>query len=380
MSPIIASDTYTEHVYIHIPFCEAKCPYCSFVSMKVSNSVKEIYIRQLLSEIRVFFDVQSGKPLKSVYFGGGTPSTLTIKQLERIISSLKTKPGFSQTAEVTVECHPAHITEGFLKQLNLLGVTRLSVGVQSFLEHEILFLKRPYTIAFLLKKLDLLFSVKGSMQIGFDLIIGLPDQTIEAIEKNLKKLCSYNPDHCSCYLLSIEEKTKFGLLKNKKKLLELEEEQARTLYLYAHQFLEEKGYEHYEISNWAKAGAYCQHNKAIWKGEAYKGFGLGAHSYYSKAHRFQTVHLSEYLEGKRNEDVYPCKTKEELLSVSLLGITRTLAGIPRSLCAGNEALLQSLCAQGYLVEQKDRYVSTPEGWLVNDAVVGMLYEKFSESL
>jgi oxygen-independent coproporphyrinogen-3 oxidase len=325
-----------------------------------------------------FFKTASKTSLQTIYFGGGTPSLLTTKQIGSILSTLKETARVEKYPEISFECHPLHIAKDYINQLKILGVTRISVGAQSFNDKELQFLQRPYGTQLLQNNLSILFEHKETMQVGLDLIIGLPNQTTSDLRKNLEKLCTLQPDHCSCYFLSIDEKTKFGVLKKKKELLELDEETARSLYLFMHSFLEEKGYEHYEISNWAKNKSYCRHNKAVWSGEAYKGFGVGAYSYFAQAHRSQSAHLSEYLAGKREEEIYPCKTKVDLLSVSLLGTTRTLEGIPKRLFDGKEETVEQLCKQGYLKKVNDQYISTPEGWLVNDAVVKKLYEKLTD--
>ncbi len=279
-------------IYIHIPFCKAKCLYCDFNSYANMENMKEPYVQALCREIQRF---EAGREVDSLYIGGGTPTTLSIGQLETIIQTVKQHFRLVENCEVTIECNPATMGREGFQALYGLGVNRLSIGLQSANDAELRRLGRIHTLV------DFANCFADARAAGFenlsmDLMHGLPGQTMEGWMKTLRVAMEFQPEHISCYGLKLEEGT--PLYKQNPSLPD--EDLAGDFYDACVSFLEEHGYHRYEISNFAKPEKESRHNLKYWRCEDFVGFGAGAYSCIQGA-RYSNV---------REIDAY-CKRVEE---------------------------------------------------------------------
>ena len=279
-------------LYIHIPFCVRKCAYCDFLSFPSGEEERERYVERLTEEIEEAGAVSEGYVATAIFFGGGTPSVLTPKQTERILNAVKKSFYVAEDAEITTEVNPGTADREKLEAWRQAGINRLSFGLQSTENRELQYLGRIHTME------DFLESYRAAREAGFeniniDLMSALPGQTVSSWEKTLRTVVSLQPEHISAYSLIIEEGTPFCQLfgedgdaaeeKNRRQSLgipELPDEDAeRRMYYDTERILGEAGYHRYEISNYAKPGYECRHNKGYWTGTEYLGLGLGASSY-----------------------------------------------------------------------------------------------------
>ncbi len=272
-------------IYLHIPFCEKKCPYCAFNSYgigKVPKGYIECLIKELLWSSELFR--LGEREVNTIYFGGGTPSLLEAEEVSHILSIIRERFNFADDAEVTFEANPAsaNSAEGrekdYLSALRQAGINRLSIGVQSFDNESLHLLGRVHDAKASEE------AIKKAREVGFknislDLMLGLPGQTRNAVISDIEKALSFKPEHLSLYLLTLEEGTPFKERYGNSSKEGNQEDERREFYLIAEASLEEAGYDRYETSNFSKEGFYSRHNMKYWDGEDYLGAGAGAHSY-----------------------------------------------------------------------------------------------------
>ena len=281
-------------LYIHIPFCVRKCAYCDFLSFPSGGEERARYVERLTEEIEEAGAVSGDYVVTAIFLGGGTPSVLAPEQTERILQAVKESFYVAEDAEITTEVNPGTADKEKLKAWKKAGINRLSFGLQSAENKELQFLGRIHTME------EFLESYQAAREAGFDninidLMSALPGQTVSSWEKTLRTVAALQPEHISAYSLIIEEGTPFYQLfgededkqeeQRRRKELgvpELPDEGAeRRMYYDTEQILKEAGYHRYEISNYAKPGYECRHNKGYWTGTEYLGLGLGASSYIS---------------------------------------------------------------------------------------------------
>lgn len=269
-------------MYIHIPFCKQKCIYCDFPAYQNLQDYYDTYVYALLQEMTVFKEVhpEVGDCLiNTIYFGGGTPTELSLLQLEQILNHIKTLYAIADDCYCTIEVNPDEVTKEYLIGLLQLGFHRVSFGVQTFDDAALLALHRSHSSKDAINAVQLAYEV-GFSDINIDLIYGLPNQTVADIEDNLEILESLPVHHVSTYDLQVEEGTYLYHLVQKG-LVTLPDEDAEDLiYETTMSGLETLGFERYEISNFAKHGSYSAHNLKYWRYVDYLGFGAGAHSFY----------------------------------------------------------------------------------------------------
>lgn len=262
-------------LYIHIPFCKSKCAYCDFYSGKASEDEYDIYVSELIKNV-TYWGKQTDKTVSSVYFGGGTPSILGTERLCTLLNEVKKYFSVSKNAEITLEANPESGVKLDFRKLNSAGFNRLSVGLQSSNTKELEMLGRIHTPE------EAAITVKNAKAAGFvnislDIMLGIPHQTKESLNKTIEFCESCGVQHISAYLLKIEEGTRFDLIKDSLALPD-EDEQAQ-LYLYAVELLETKGFKQYEISNFSVPSFESRHNTLYWKCGEYIGIGPAAHSF-----------------------------------------------------------------------------------------------------
>ena len=310
-------------VYIHIPFCIKKCDYCDFISYCDKTEYIEKYIESLKNEINNNVGAlsvintkgeyqttpleNSNYQITTVYIGGGTPSSIDSKYIIDILNSIKEKYNL-ENAEITIEVNPGTVTENKLLDYKSAGINRLSIGLQETSHKLLKQIGRIHTYEEFLETYNLARKI-GFRNISVDLMIGLPNQNIANIKESLEKVIKLNPEHISVYSLILEEGTKL-YKKYEEKQIELpDEELERNMYWYVKNTLENNGYIHYEISNFAKPGYESKHNVSCWNQEEYIGFGVAAHSYINRTRYSNTANIEEYI---RNVGVLPVRsTKKE---------------------------------------------------------------------
>ena len=263
-------------IYIHIPFCKAKCSYCSFYSEASNDQIRGDFISTTLNEINQW-GTRTVCPIDTIYFGGGTPSLLKPLELEKILSEIKDNFTVLDDAEITIEMNPGDDIEPLLSVFKIRGGNRVSLGVQSANEDELKLLGRRHDFS-VVKAAVQTIKKSGIDNISVDLIIGIPNSTTESLEKSLSAVLDLNVPHISVYILKIEENTPLFL--NKDKLNLLSEDEVCEQYLYVCKRLKEEGFLHYEISNFAKEDKFSRHNNRYWKGKEYIGIGPSAYSYF----------------------------------------------------------------------------------------------------
>ena len=265
-------------VYIHIPFCRARCSYCDFATGAYEGALAAAYVRAVAREIEAFELPDARAEVDTVYFGGGTPSLLTPAQASRILSAVRHRFRVAADAEVTLEMNPGTVTRETLLALRDAGVNRASFGAQTFDDGELRRLGRTHTADDARRTLALLREA-GFTNVSFDLIAGLPEQTLEAWGRNLTEALALRPEHLSLYLLEVHEGTPLAEQIRRRALSAPDPDLAAEMYRLMVARTREAGYEQYEISNFCLAGRESRHNLKYWTGAPYFGFGCSAHSF-----------------------------------------------------------------------------------------------------
>lgn len=296
-------------IYVHIPFCKHKCYYCDFISYANKESLVERYINVLIREIT---DVATGNRLdyengidelfnvNTIYIGGGTPSFIESKYIVNIISTIKEYFKINENAEITLEVNHGTVNENKLKDYFNASVNRLSIGLQATNDSLLKEIGRIHTYEEFLNTYKLARKI-GFKNINADLMIGLPKQTIEDVEKAVNDLIKLGLEHISVYSLILEEGTVLEEQIRSGKLKLPEDEKEREMYWKVKSILEANGYIHYEISNFAKKGYESQHNLDCWRQKEYVGFGVAAHSYTNDVRYSNIENLEEYIENYEND-------------------------------------------------------------------------------
>jgi len=283
-------------VYIHIPFCARKCNYCDFLSGPADEVTRKNYVEMLCREIDLYKTLLKDSQTDTIFFGGGTPSILEGQQIAAIMEKLREAGNLSENAEISIEANPGTVTEEKLRCWKKAGINRISFGLQSSENEELKRLGRIHTWEVFEENYHLARKC-GFENINVDLMSALPGQTAESWKNTMKKVAALEPEHISAYSLIIEEGTPFySAYAEHPELLPTEEEE-REMYYDTKTFLASKGYERYEISNYAKPGYECRHNLSYWERVDYLGLGLGAASLLGNVRKSNQTDLSEYLKG-----------------------------------------------------------------------------------
>ena len=283
-------------LYIHIPFCVRKCLYCDFLSFPADDAVKEKYVDALCEEIMCIGEERCKASLSSVFIGGGTPSILPGRDIERIMKCITDSFKLDEDAEITIECNPGTVDDEKLHIYRDCGINRISFGLQSADDGELKRLGRIHSYGDFVESYSKAVSA-GFTNINVDLMSDIPGQTLSSWENTLRKVCSLEPApvHISAYSLIVEEGTPFWDMQEEGKLDIPEEDTDREMYHMTSRILSEYGYARYEISNYAQPGYECRHNVGYWTGIPYYGAGLDAASYYDHARYVNTDDMDSYL-------------------------------------------------------------------------------------
>ena len=282
-------------IYIHIPFCKTRCAYCDFYST-TQTSLRERYIQALCRELELRNGYLQGHPVHTVYFGGGTPSQLRPTDLERIFGLLYKVYGLEQCTEITLEANPDDLTDDYVAALARLPFNRVSMGIQTFHDPTLRLLNRRHTAAQAVAAVNRLRRA-GIRNISIDLIYGLPGETQERWEADLRQALSLDVEHISAYLLTYEEGTPLYRMKQQGQVQEADEDSCLCFFTTLMDTLAANGYEHYEISNFCKPGFHSRHNSSYWQGTPYLGCGPSAHSSNGQTRSWNTPSIDRYLAG-----------------------------------------------------------------------------------
>ena len=302
-------------IYIHIPFCKSKCSYCDFVSFKKQDEKIKQYVECLIKEIenQNWKVINEKYRITTIYIGGGTPSCIDCEYIVEIIKLLKSKIDF-ENIEITLEVNPGTATENKLKTYKNIGINRLSIGLQSANDKLLKEIGRIHNFE------EFLHTYKIARKVGFkninvDLMLGLPNQTIEDLKNSLEEVIKLEPNHISVYSLILEESTDL-YKKVEKGIVKLpDEELERQMYWYVKNILELNGYNHYEISNFAKKNKESRHNLNCWEQKEYLGFGLAAHSYKDSKRYSNTEDINQYIANIENNDFQKNTILHEIQSI-----------------------------------------------------------------
>lgn len=281
-------------LYIHIPFCLKKCYYCDFNSYSGMDDLKSTYVNALIKELYMYSYKLRGYVVRTVFIGGGTPTTFTISQLSLLLNTVKSAYNIEEGAEITIEANPGTLSRDMLYALSRLGVNRLSIGLQAVQDDILKSIGRVHTYRQFLENYNNALAYFDNINI--DLIFGLPFQTVDLWLETLDTIIALKPQHLSCYSLILEEHTPMYDMVRKGIYKLPDEETERWMYYEAKKKLRSAGYRHYEISNFALPGYECRHNMVYWTGGQYVGVGAGASSYYSNIRYKNVDSIEDYID------------------------------------------------------------------------------------
>lgn len=357
-------------IYIHVPFCGKKCGYCDFYSVCYKKKQAELYVGAVLRNLRYY--AENIRSVDTVYFGGGTPSLLTAEQLAEIMAEIKSCFDLDENAEVTLEANPNTLTPEKLLGLRKAGINRLSIGVQSMCDDELKLLGRTHS-AERAERAVLDAAEAGFSNISCDLMIALLNQTAESLHYSVERLAALPIQHVSAYILKIEEGTPFDC-HNIRSLLP-DEDSAAELYLLMTELLREKGFEQYEVSNFAKAGFESRHNCRYWKCLDYLGIGPAAHSCHG-GKRFAVpanieTFISSPVQPVEITDDAPCGF-EEFAMLRLRLAEGLRLGDVEAHRGEIEKKIAPLLKAGYVRFDGETVALTARGFLVSNSVIERL--------
>lgn len=389
-------------VYIHLPFCKSICPYCDFASYaNKSAEMKATYLAALKTEIRAVGELlgnifcnggaesASEFTIDTVFFGGGTPSIHSAKEIEEILNVLKEYVVFSDDVEINLEANPGTVDLEKLQAFKDIGINRLSIGAQTFNQDILSKLARGHTVEETFEIIDLIKKVNFKSW-SFDLIYGLPHQSLDDWKSTLELALEKGSPHLSAYALSIEPITPFGSIYGSPEHPDLAGEEALAeMYEVCNQMLKEKGLNRYEVSNWAKDGHESRHNLCYWKADEYLAFGLSAHGYL-RGYRFaHTRNIEEYIRlftqpvdiiqkalmtGTIYEDYKFIGKKEALEEEIMLGL-RLSTGLEKRneiLNLLNREKINTLISKGFILEYPDRFTLSEKGYFLSNGVISYI--------
>ena len=360
-----------------MPFCGSKCPYCDFYSVTPRSQMGQ-WMAALEGEISLYKD--RFPVFDSLYVGGGTPSLLDEQTLTSLIKGIFHGFAISPDAEVTMECNPDDVTPGKAVLFRSLGVNRISLGVQSLDDKELGFLQRRHSASQAERALACLQRA-GFDNVGIDLIYGLPGQIQSDWCETLDRALEFEPAHLSCYELTISAGTPFARMRDEGVFAPLEEEEGRALFLATAQYLADRGYIHYEVSNFAKEKKFmCHHNRKYWKRTPYLGLGPSAHSFAHGERWWNVRSVSQYCEhifkGRSPVEGSEKLSQDQASLESLALGFRTKEGLDETLFQNRpqaHKIITELCESGLVSREDGRILPTPKGFLVADSLPLLFY-------
>jgi oxygen-independent coproporphyrinogen III oxidase len=358
------------HLYVHIPFCPKVCPYCSFYKEASDRNKTQAFLDSILLDLERRLREIPGCRLETIFFGGGTPSALSVKQLDFLLSGLHRRLDLSRLREWTLEMNPATVSLEKARMLRDFGVNRISIGVQSWDPEMLLRLGRVHSAQQAERSVHIVREA-GFTNLNLDLIFGVPGQSIETWQRTVEKTVSLAPEHISAYCLTFEEDTEFFRRFQSGDITQ-DAEQDASFYEFTMANLATAGYGQYEISNYAKPGCECLHNLAYWLGRNYLGLGPSAFSTIGERRWQNTPDTSRYIEQLRSS-IEPINFKEHVSDQvrEAEGIAfglRTAIGVSASKMTRWTSELDALRQEGYIQEENARIRLTAKGRMVADSI------------
>jgi len=369
-------------IYIHIPFCKQKCSYCDFHFSTTYEDYRDKMMTSITKELIGRKDYLEGKPIKTIYFGGGTPSLLSKSELQEIIDTIKSNFNLEKELEISLEANPDDIDTKQLDVWKSIGVNRLSIGLQSFKETDLKWMNRAHTVK------EALTCVRKAQDAGItnitvDLIYGLPNLTLDEWASHIQKVIDFSVPHISAYCLTIEEKTALNSLIKKGKITPANEDQQSEQFQLLVSMLEDNGYTQYEISNFSKPNFESQHNSNYWKDKWYLGVGPSAHSFNGISRSWNVANNHKYMKAIENES-FDIETEilspENQFNEYLLTGLRTNYGVELDKLDGilprTESFLEackSFIDNGWMTKRGSVLTLTKEGRLKADYIAAELF-------
>lgn len=368
-------------IYIHIPFCKQQCSYCDFHFSTTFSAYRDQMIKAIVKEIGDRKNYLENELINTVYFGGGTPSILTIEELRIIFEAVNNNYNLAADIEFTLEANPDDINEEVLIDWEAIGINRLSIGVQSFYQDDLNWMNRAHTVE------EGINAVQMANKMGFlltvDLIYGLPHHTVEHLKYNINQLIDLGTEHISAYCLTVEKGTVLHHMMQKGDLPVVEEEDQAEQFEFLVKQLKQAGYQQYEISNFAKDEAYSKHNSNYWRGISYMGVGPSAHSFNGTSRQWNIANNKKYIKGvSEGTTLY----EKEILSPidqfneSLLTGLRTKWGVDLKQLMTKHvpttvfyASLEDFESNNLIMRQRDTIHLTEKGKLQADHIASMLF-------
>lgn len=359
-------------LYIHLPFCRVHCTYCPF-AVSTDIALQDRYTDALIAEMGVR---GKGELANSIFFGGGTPSRTSRENLSRIVVDLREKFVIDDGAEFSLEANPEDVTVDAIGFWRSLGVNRLSIGVQSFHDAELLPLGRIHGRAQALEAIRI--AAKSGMRTSLDLILGLPHQTPDSFRETLEIAIATGAGHVSLYMLDLEEGTALARQVEEGRVTLPDDDEVASLYTFAIERFAEAGFAQYEISNFAREGEECRHNLRYWRREEYLGFGIGAHSFAGDRRFANTRDIQRYIGGQREPEFAEVLGEGEVRRETIFLGLRQTAGINYDdvvrLC-GEEGIewMDRGLSDGWLRRLGNRVAFTPSGFLLSNDYISQLF-------
>jgi oxygen-independent coproporphyrinogen-3 oxidase len=372
-------------IYIHIPFCIKKCAYCDFYSITDAGQ-QTPFLTALIKEIRL-----RSRPKEicdTLYFGGGTPSLFKVDALELILKTIRRNFSITKDAEITIEVNPATITLNRLSALHQMGINRINIGVQSFSDKQLNFLGRCHNGKDARRSIEMARRA-GFKRMGIDLIYALPDQSEKLWQKDLNTALEYLPEHISCYMLTYEAGTPMDKKRQSGDIIPLDDDKAAGLFEFTAEFLKNKGYDHYEISNFAhkdpQVDFRSRHNRKYWNFAPYFGFGPAAHSFKPPVRKWNLRHVAAYIKSMSQNRLPIAETEklsssQQRMEALYLGL-RQLKGIDVAVfekkfqakpLLSDLSLLQKLQKEKMVVYDGVTFALTVRGMRYIDSIVPLL--------
>ena len=364
-------------IYVHIPLCSSRCHYCDFYSSTNLN-VRDELVDSLCSEIKQRKNYLDGQTIKTIYVGGGTPSMLNPEHLEKIFNTILTEHD-CELEEVTVECNPDDLTQSFIDGLKKTPANRVSMGIQSFDDRELKLINRRHTAAEAVDAVKRLQD-NGISNISIDLIYGLPNQSMDRWTDNIMKALQLNVPHISAYSLTYEEGTVLHNWLKQGKIAAVDDNTSLEMFKTLRHELQNAGYEHYEISNYAKSGMRAKHNSSYWNGTPYLGIGPSAHSFDGTSRQWNIADSKLYMKGiaeNNPQTEHEVLTETEMFEEFVMTRMRTADGIALDELKNKFRNLASRCLKssqkhiecGNLIEADGHLRLSEKGIFVSDGII-----------
>lgn len=362
-------------IYIHIPFCIQKCNYCDFCSYPSLISRQDEYCEALSREIKGF--ACEDMKIDTIYFGGGTPSLLSVKNFDMVLSAINSSFNVCSDAEITVEVNPCTVDSHKAEELRRCGFNRVSIGAQSFVDNELKILGRLHSSDDIVKSFGLMRTA-GFDNISLDLMYAIPGQDFDSLSTSVSRLLKLRPEHISCYGLKIEYGTPFYKMLSEGKICEKSDDEYAEMYGRIIEQLSQNGYLQYEISNFSQKGFESKHNLKYWLSEEYLGFGASAASYYRGRRYTHTSDIDAYMNSFENSEDEPVTTSDMMseymfLSLRLTSIGASKDGFYKRFGKNIKDVfgdsLNKHISLGTIEDRGDRYILSPKAYFVSNSVL-----------